>query len=154
MDTNTKYKLTINVISWILILVLIQLSIIFLITYVFNFWFGFLFITLASDVLFLLFVLLQRHFTYFVFNEEKINIEYGILFKKSKTIHYKKLQNIVVSSGPVMRLAGLSRINFWTASPAQITTRRGNSRSNADLSIYLETENAELLEEFVTHWSE
>jgi len=65
----------------------------------------------------------------FIFDKNKIEINYGILFKRSKVIMAKSIQNIKIERGLLIRLFDLSVVKIWTASPDQVD-RRGSKNSN------------------------
>ena len=86
----------------------------------------------------------------FIVEEDKITINKGVIFKKSKTIAYRSIQNINILKGPLQGLAGISSINIWTASPGQ-KSNRGNQDTpgKSDGSLLLNTTDATWLRNFV-----
>lgn len=74
-------------------------------------------------------VYLNYHSVSFVFDKNKIEINYGVLFKRSKVIMAKSIQNIKIERGLLIRLFGLSVVKIWTASPDQVD-RRDNKNPN------------------------
>ncbi len=96
------------------------------------------------------FVLYLRYLNFFfTVKEDGIAIKSGILVKKSKLIPSNSIQNIELRSGILMRLLQLTRINFWTSSPAQIKIRNKNSQHTPDSSFILFTKDAIWLQEFM-----
>ena len=97
------------------------------------------------------FFVLYLHYLNFSFivKEDGIAIKSGILVKRSKLIPSNSIQNIELRSGILMRLLQLTRINFWTSSPAQIKIRNKNSQHTPDSSFILFTKDAIWLQEFM-----
>ncbi|MDF1496972.1 MAG: PH domain-containing protein [Patescibacteria group bacterium] len=87
--------------------------------------------------------------------EDKITINKGILFKKSKTIAYHSIQNINILKGPLQSLAGISSINIWTASPGQqLGHHNHDTPGKADGSLLLNTTDANWLRDFILNNNE
>lgn len=59
----------------------------------------------------------------FIIDDQKITINRGMIFKKSKTILFSNIQNINIKKGPLLRIFGLAGIEIWTASQSQSNTR-------------------------------
>lgn len=97
------------------------------------------------------FFVLYLHYLNFSFavKEDGIAIKSGILIKRSRLIPSNSIQNIELRSGILMRLLQLTRINFWTSSPAQIKIRNKNSQHTPDSSFILFTKDAIWLQEFM-----
>ena len=81
--------------------------------------------------------------------EDGIAIKSGILVKRSKLIPSNSIQNIELRSGILMRFLQLTKINFWTSSPAQIKIRNKKSEHTPDSSFVLFTKDAIWLQEFM-----
>jgi len=87
----------------------------------------------------------------FIVKDNDIIVNSGILIKRSKLIPFDKIQNIDLKSGPLMRLFGLTRVNIWTSSPAQIRIRNKQSEHTPESFITLYTEDATWLQNFMSH---
>lgn len=147
MEINKKHKITKKYIIWRaiqILLVLVPLK-------VFSNQFTDASFTVLSPLLLIIFIYLVISIlvTNFSFNEKEFNMKYGILFRSSKTIKYNKLQNLELTAGPLMRILGLYKINFWTASIDQLTIHGGSSRTKPDTIVYIRKNNALWLENFI-----
>jgi membrane protein YdbS with pleckstrin-like domain len=89
---------------------------------VFDFIIGGLLITGILIISSIVFIIISRiwaslfYDTYFYqIKESEIIIEYGVLFHKRTTIPFKRIQNVNVVQGPIMRFYGLKSIQMETA---------------------------------------
>ena len=85
----------------------------------------------------------------YIVSEKLITINSGILIKNSKSIPFDSVQNINNSKGLLAMIFGVSKINIWTASPAQIQINNGNSYSNPSASLFLNHNDAEWLRDYI-----
>jgi membrane protein YdbS with pleckstrin-like domain len=85
----------------------------------------------------------------YVVSEKTITINSGILVKRSKSIPFESIQNTTSNRGPMAMIFGISRINIWTASPAQIQIRNGNSENRPSGSLLLRKDDVEWLKEHI-----
>ncbi|CAN5746336.1 hypothetical protein BH11PAT2_BH11PAT2_01160 [soil metagenome] len=79
----------------------------------------------------------------FQLSENQITVSGGILSKYSIAIAFSNAQNVITTSGPILRLFGLERLSAWTSSPSQIVIREGNSDNRPDMSLVLHKADAE-----------
>jgi uncharacterized membrane protein YdbT with pleckstrin-like domain len=140
----------------------------FLFSLFFALWFFALFIFLMIKfylgvifvLLFLFFVgipLLFYIFLYiknfsFVFDQEKITVNSGILIKRSKTISFKNIQSVETITGIVEKFFNISRLEIFTASPQQIFSLEGQEKRAKhlpDVTLYLLIEDAQFLKDFI-----
>lgn len=84
----------------------------------------------------------------FIMDNEKITINSGIVIKKSRTINFDRIQNTVITKGPLSALFGVSKLSIWTASPMQIQVKEEKMESNPDGVLWLKKIDAEALKEF------
>lgn len=85
--------------------------------------------------------LYNKSFSFIVKNNE-ITINSGIIHKKSKTLLFQSVQTVNIETSLSKKLFGLSELEIWTASPAQ-------SRGEADVTLILETKDAEQLKDII-----
>ncbi len=85
----------------------------------------------------------------FIVSEKTLTINSGILIKKSKSIPFSSIQNIIIKKGIIAMIFGVSRINIWTASPGQIRINNGNSENRPSGSLLIMNEDAEWLKNFI-----
>lgn len=85
----------------------------------------------------------------FVIKDSDITVNSGILVKRSKLIPFNRIQNIELKSGLLMRFLGLTRVNIWTSSPAQIKIHNKQSEHTPDSAITLYNEDAVWLQNFI-----
>ncbi|MFA5996901.1 MAG: PH domain-containing protein [Candidatus Paceibacterota bacterium] len=90
----------------------------------------------------------------FIYNEQNIEINKGILSKSRKTIPYNTIQNVNVTSGWLMRRFGIEAVEIWTSSPAQIQIFQNRQQGyqtehKPDGVIVLESEDAEALKNYI-----
>jgi membrane protein YdbS with pleckstrin-like domain len=62
----------------------------------------------------------------FVLGDGMITINKGILFRSSKTIPVKNIQNMDIQSGPVASIFNIGRLQIWTASIGQQNINQKN----------------------------
>lgn len=86
----------------------------------------------------------------FVVEEKTITINSGIIVRKSKVIPFDKIQSVNCVQGPLMGIFKLSKVNIWTAAPAQINISNGQSENRPDGVLFLMASDAEWLKGFVT----
>jgi uncharacterized membrane protein YdbT with pleckstrin-like domain len=94
--------------------------------------------------------LLSYRFISFLLDENKIIINYGIITKKSDAIPFINIQNANCTSGILRRIFGLSRVNIWTASPAQLSMQGKTSRNKPDGTLILLADDAKWLRDYIT----
>ena len=85
----------------------------------------------------------------FIIKDNDITVKSGILVKRSKLISFDRVQNVELRSGLLMRFLGLTRVNIWTSSPAQIKIRNKQSEHTPDSFIVLYAEDAIWLQNFI-----
>ncbi len=143
MNLNTQIKLPPRIRwYWLTIIILILLP--FLLFFLFAF---FVLAILALPV-FLYLLLFYKYFT-FVINENKITINSGIIIKNSQSIPFNRVQNIRNVRGILSRIFGLSKVSIWTSSPEQIKAYGGSTTHKPDGILYLITEDANWLKDFI-----
>ena len=103
------------------------------------------------DVPVFIYLLLDYRNFSFIVKDNDIIVNSGILTKRSKLIPFDKIQNIDLKSGLLIRLFGLTRVNIWTSSPAQIKIRNKQSEHTPDSFITLDAEDAIWLQNFISH---
>jgi len=103
------------------------------------------------DVPVFVYLLLDYRNFSFIVKDNDIIVNSGILIKRSKLIPFDKIQNIDLKSGLLMRPLGLTRVNIWTSSPAQIKIRNRQSEHTPDSVIILYAEDAIWLQNFISH---
>lgn len=96
-----------------------------------------------------IYLVISYRFISYAVGERSITINSGILFKRSRTISFSNIQNSDSSRGPLSSIFGLSRLKIWTASPSQIRIREGNSKNIPEGQIWLETQTADSIKNFV-----
>ena len=88
--------------------------------------------------------------TSFVFDESKITKRTGILNKRSTIVQFSKAQNVKLRSDIIMRLFNISVLELWTASQSQLNlAKEGSSNTGADISLFLDSPQAEKLRLFI-----
>jgi uncharacterized membrane protein YdbT with pleckstrin-like domain len=88
----------------------------------------------------------------FVFDQEKITVNSGILIKRSKTISFKNIQSVETITGIVEKFFNISRLEIFTASPKQIFSLEGQGKKAKhlpDITLYLLIEDAQFLKDFI-----
>jgi len=88
----------------------------------------------------------------FVFDQEKITVNSGILIKRSKTISFKNIQSVETITGIVEKFFNISRLEIFTASPQQIFSLEGQEKRAKhlpDVTLYLLIEDAQFLKNFI-----
>lgn len=86
----------------------------------------------------------------FIIKDNDITVKSGILVKRSKLIPFDRVQNVELKSGLLMRSLGLTKVNIWTSSPAQIKIRNKESEHTPDSFIILYAEDAIWLQNFIS----
>jgi len=143
MELNQIHKLTWRYIVWkFLQVTLLAMISFFLNEHFFN-------VVIFVGIIYIIYSLITRYFITFSLDEKQINTKMGILFRSSKTVRYNKLQDLELTAGPLMRMVGLVKVNFWTASPNQVSVDNGSSSSRPDTYMYLVKVNAEWVERFI-----
>ena len=110
-----------------------------------NFWGVFWVLMIFPMLPIYIFALLQNNAVSFVFDDDKITINRGIVAKSNKILPFDKVQNVHVKTGALMSMFGLAQISIWTASQSQI----GSQGTKPDGRIKLEKEDAKLLAETI-----
>ncbi len=98
----------------------------------------------------LLYIFLDYKNISFQVNNESIVIKSGIIFKKSKAIPFRSVQNVKLSAGLLQRLFGLSIVEIWTSSQSQLQTRNGRIGEKPDGALVLDNKDAEQLRDMIT----
>ena len=155
MNLNTALKMPNRVKFYYLIkLILLTLFAIFLFSLpgsrIFRLVMTWLIVFFIDIPVFIYLLLDYRNFS-FIVKDNDIIVNSGILTKRSKLIPFDKIQNIDLKSGLLMRLLGLTRVNIWTSSPAQIKIRNRQSEHTPDSFITLDAEDATWLQNFISH---
>jgi len=96
-----------------------------------------------------IYVILSYKFVSFVIAENVITINSGIIFKRSNTMAFDRVQNTDNSRGPLSMLFGLSKLSIWTASPSQIHIEKGRSKNRPEGTLWLKTVDADELKNFI-----
>jgi hypothetical protein len=81
----------------------------------------------------------------FVLTDKSISIESGIVWQRSCTIRFDRIQDVDTIRGPLQRLLGLKSVAIWTASPDQ---RVGNSK-RPDGLVLLDNDTADWLKDYL-----
>lgn len=84
----------------------------------------------------------------FMVDTNKIEINWGIIMKKTRTILIKAVQNVKIEKGILPNLFGVWIVNIWTASQSQNTNDRKNPNKPDGLLI-LTKEDSEWLSDFI-----
>jgi uncharacterized membrane protein YdbT with pleckstrin-like domain len=112
----------------------------------------FLLLSLFFLAILLYFYLYIKNFSFYL-DEEKIQINSGILFKKSVLVPFDKIQTIKTTQNIFQRLFDIKSLNIWTASPSQIDiSKEGSSikTNNApDIFLELEEEDIQFISDFI-----
>ncbi|HXC09502.1 MAG TPA: PH domain-containing protein [Steroidobacteraceae bacterium] len=82
----------------------------------------------------------------FVLTDKNISIDSGVLFRKSCTIRFDRIQDVNTIRNPLHMMLGLASVAIWTASLDQ---RVGNA-NRPDGLIVLNTDTADWLKEYLT----
>jgi len=96
-----------------------------------------------------LFLIIDFSVFNFVVDENKITINSGILFKRSKSIAFSKVQNVENVKGLLSQMFGLSTIKIWTSSASQINVHKAESENRPDGRLTLETVDADWLKNYI-----
>jgi len=113
--------------------------------------FAFLFLFFVGIPLLFYIFLYIKNFS-FVFDQEKITVNSGILIKRSKTISFKNIQSVETITGIVEKFFNISRLEIFTASPKQIFSLEGQKKRAKhlpDVTLYLLIEDAQFLKNFI-----
>lgn len=105
--------------------------------------FLFIFFFLGLPVL----ILLKLKFSSFSFiiTENSLTTHSGIFAKRTTAIPFAKIQSVDCISGLLLGFYDLSVIRVWTAAPDQVTITDGNSSAIPEITIWLDTKDAEWL---------
>jgi membrane protein YdbS with pleckstrin-like domain len=79
----------------------------------------------------------------YIVSENTMTINTGILIKRSQSIPFSNVQNVNNSRGLLAMIFGISRVNIWTASSAQIQINKGNSNNKPSGSLFFRRDEAE-----------
>ncbi len=71
-------------------------------------------------VIVVVFTVLSYNLFSYAVTGANVVINSGVILRESKTIDFDKMQNVNVVRDPLLMVFGLSRIEIWTASPAQM----------------------------------
>jgi len=82
-------------------------------------------------------------------DENKIDINWGIIIKKSRTIMTKSIQNIKTEHGLLAGLFGIVIVKIWTASQSQIINNTKDNQNKPDGLLEIKPDDAKWLSEFV-----
>ncbi len=93
-------------------------------------------------------VLVYNHWSYIV-TGNNIIVKDGIIFRKSKTINFKAIQNVTQKQGPLMLIFGIKRLEIWTASQSQLKTSSNNMTASSDASVILNKIEADELQSYI-----
>jgi uncharacterized membrane protein YdbT with pleckstrin-like domain len=77
--------------------------------------FLFMFFVLFGLAIYFIIWLRLKNFS-FVITDTTLDVKSGILTKNTETIPFSSIQNIVESTGVLMRLFGISKLKIWDAS--------------------------------------
>lgn len=108
-----------------------------------------LLIELLIGLPFIIRVAIDNKYTTFVVNTNKIDINWGLVIKKSKSIPFSAVQNIKIESGVFTALCGVKIINIWTSSQSQISND-SETGNRPDGVLVLTSENSKWLSDFIT----
>jgi len=152
MEDQEKSSLSLNTIinlpeslKWYM---LVNLSLLFIVL-LFIFPKKFFILFLILDLFIWLCMVFYYKFISFSVTENAIIINYGMLIKHSKAIAFSKIQNIRSTKGPISSLFNLSKLTIWTSSPSQIIIRKGNSENRPELVLWIKTEDADWIKDFI-----
>lgn len=98
-----------------------------------------------------LILLVYNHWTYLI-EDNDVTINYGIIFKKSRTISLRSIENVSQKRGPLMDIFGITNVSIWTSAPSQIKITKGNSANTADGVLYLSREEAQELLDYINNF--
>lgn len=93
-----------------------------------------------------IFLLLRDRAISYYFDDNKVTIIKGILFKEMNTIPFQNIQIVTIKTGLLLNLFGLSAISIWTASLSQ---RAGKHNNEPDGYLKLRSEDAAHLQEII-----
>ena len=85
----------------------------------------------------------------FIVENDRITINSGVIFKRSKSIPFDKVQNVENVGGPLIRLFNLSKVNIWTSSPEQIQVHKKETEHEPDGRLELDSSDAEWFKNFI-----
>lgn len=140
-----RYK----ILKLILSLILISLPLIILMGS--KSWFTFLWsVGLILVLPISIWILLDTKTNTFLIDNNKLEVNWGILFKKTRTIMLKAVQNIKIEKGLLASMCGVWVINIWTASPSQVRRTDKEDINRPDGVLILTKEDARWLEEFIS----
>ena len=94
-------------------------------------------------------IYLKFKFINFIVEDDKITINSGIIFKRSKSIPFDKIQNVENIKGILLRLFGISKVNIWTSSPEQIQVYKKETIYKPAGSLMLTVADGEWLNNFI-----
>ncbi len=139
-----------KILKWYQFTTLVIMALIFALIFSFipnsSFWgifWGF-FIILVLPIFIIL--MIENHAITFVFDDDKITINSGVVAKSSKIMPFDKVQNVNVKTGALLGTFGLSEISIWTASQSQM----GNQgETKPDGKLKLKKEDSKILAEII-----
>lgn len=97
-----------------------------------------------------LIVILGNNHTTFSVDNNKIQINWGIITKKSRSIMLNNIQNISIEKGLLMSMFGISCIKIWTASQSQVVRDKKGDSVKPDGLLTLKKEDSQWLNEFLS----
>lgn len=100
---------------------------------------------------FSIFVWLDNRATTFIVDKNKIEISWGIIMKKTRTILIKAVQNVKIEKGILPNLFGVWIINIWTASPSQNVSNNTEQENRPDGLLILTKEDSKWLSDFIAN---
>lgn len=92
---------------------------------------------------------LDNRATTFTINKNKIEINWGILIKKTRTILIKAVQNVKIEKGILSHLCGVWIVSIWTASPSQHNINNAKQENRPDGLLILTKEDSKWLNDFI-----
>lgn len=93
-----------------------------------------------------IFLLIENKMISYLFDNSRIVINRGIIFKVNKSIPYSNIQNIKVKTGPLLSIFGLANILIWTASQGQLS----NKGIKPDGSLIINKDDARFLSDVIS----
>ncbi len=136
-----------KILKLVLPLLLLSTPLIFL--WSFTVWFSFFWVAVLILVLPMsIWILLDTKANTFTVDKNKIEVNWGIILKKSRTIMIKAIQNVKIEKGILASMCGVWIVSIWTSSPSQ--DRNGKEESNhPDGLLILAKDDAHWLNEFI-----